>query len=96
MSELYDIDKLPGVNFPLSFKLIDRYQKEYPFLQENFTCANNRRGYFFWGQNTIELVTYNNKIVIPKQLQKYVVNWYHTYLIHPLLYKTEAMIFQNI
>ena len=34
MSELYDIDELPDVTFPLSFNLIDRYQREDPFLTE--------------------------------------------------------------
>ena len=39
MSELYDIEKLPEGMFPLSFKDIDRYQREDPFLTEELKCA---------------------------------------------------------
>ena len=34
MSELYDIKELPDGTFTLSFNLIDRYQREDPFLTE--------------------------------------------------------------
>ena len=34
MSELYNIEELPEGKFPLSFFLIDRYQKEAPFRSE--------------------------------------------------------------
>ena len=39
---------------------------------------------------------YKNKIVIPQKLQKYVMKWYHTYLLHPRLDITEAMIRQHL
>ena len=38
------------------------------------------------------LICKNDKIVVPKILQKYVVNWYHTYLLNPGTYITEATI----
>ena len=37
-----------------------------------------------------------DKIVIPSKLQSYVVHWYHTYLLHPCMDRTEAMIFQHL
>ena len=43
MSELYDIKELPEGTFPLSFNLIDRYQREYPFLTENLNAQNLKR-----------------------------------------------------
>ena len=46
---------------------------------------------FRGGHNTIHLITYNDKIVIPKKIQKYAVKWYHLYLLHPGLCRTEAI-----
>ena len=54
------------------------------------------KGYFCGGRNTIKLITYKYKIVIPRKLQKYVVKWYHTYILHPVLDRTEAMIWQHL
>ena len=50
----------------------------------------------FVGAGTnIELICYNSKIVIPKVLQNYVLNWYHTYLLHPGSTRTEETIKQH-
>ena len=38
---------------------------------------------FFGGQNTSYLITYNDKMVIPEKLLKYVVKCYHMYLPNP-------------
>ena len=37
----------------------------------------------------------NDKTVVPTILQKFVVNWYHTYLLHPGKERTEATIRQH-
>ena len=55
-----------------------------------------QKGYFRVGRNYIYLVTHQDKIVIPQKLQKYIINWYHTYLLHPRLDRTEAMIHQHL
>ena len=55
-----------------------------------------KKGYFCGVRKTIKLVTYKDKIVIPQKLQKYVVKWYHTYLLHPGLDRMEAIILQNL
>ena len=52
--------------------------------------------YFCEGRNTIEIVMYKDKIAIPQKLQKYVVKWYHMYLIHPGLDRIYALIFQHL
>ena len=39
LSELYDIEELTADTFPLSFKLIYRYQWADPFITEKVTCA---------------------------------------------------------
>ena len=41
------------------------------------------------------LICKNDKNFVPKILQKYVVNWYHTYLLHPGTELTEAIISQQ-
>ena len=82
--------------FPLYLKLIDRYQQEDSILTEKLTCAEYKKGYFCGGRNTIKLITYKNKVVIPQQLQRYIVKWYHTYILHTGWDRTEEMILQNL
>ena len=96
MPKLYDIYELPERNFPLSFKLIDFCQREDPFLQAKLICVNYQNGYFRGGRNTIEVVTYRDKIVIPQQLQRYLVKLYQNYLLHPVLDRMEAVIHQHL
>ena len=60
MSEIYDIEELPEGTFPLSFNLIDRYQREEPFLTGKIKCAEFTNGYFRGGRNTIDLITYKD------------------------------------
>ena len=56
------------------------------------TWSEYKKGSFSGGRNTIKLVTFKDKIVIPQLLQKYVVKWYNTYILNPGLDRTEAMI----
>ena len=62
----------------------------------NLKCAKYKKGSFCGDRNTIELVTYISKIEIPHKLQKYVLKWYHMYILHPGLYRTEAMVLQHL
>jgi hypothetical protein len=39
---------------------------------------------------------YNNKIVVPKQLQQHVIDWYHITLCHPVINRTEATTTQHL
>ena len=73
MLELYYIVELPEGTFPLSFNLIDRYQREDPFLTEKLKCVEYKKGYFCGGRSTIDIITYKDKIVTPQKLQKYLV-----------------------
>ena len=67
--ELYNIDGLQYFTFPLSFNLIDRCKWEDPFLLEKIKCRKYQNGYFCGGHNTLELIKYKDKIVIPQKLQ---------------------------
>ena len=46
VSELYDIKELPDGTFPLSFNIIDQYQREVPFLTEKLKCAEFTKLFF--------------------------------------------------
>ena len=72
------------------------YQQEGPFLLEIFTSTKYQKGYFRGSRNTIELLTYKEKIFIPQKIQKYVVKLYHKYLLYPGLYQTEAIIHHHL
>ena len=41
------------------------------------------------------LICKNDKIVVPKILRKYVINWYHKYLLHPGTEHIDATISQH-
>ena len=92
MSELYDIEELYKVTFLLYFNLINRYQQEDPILTEKLKRGEYSKGYFCVGCITLKLVTYKYKRVIQHLLQKYIVKWYHMYILHSGLDQTEVMI----
>ena len=49
------------------------------------------------GNNTdIKLITCKDKIVILSKLQSYILNWYHMYIVHPVMDITKSMICQNL
>ena len=50
--------------FPLYFKLIECYHKEYPILTEQLNSVEYIKGYFCRGPNTMHIVTFNDKIGI--------------------------------
>ena len=54
------------------------------------------RGCFREGSNIdLNFITCEDKIVITEKIQSYVLHWYHTYLLHPGMDGTEAMICQH-
>ena len=59
MSELYDIKEILQVTFTISFKLIERYQWEYPSSTEILKYAIYQKHNSCGVQNTIEFVTKN-------------------------------------
>ena len=52
----------------------------------------------FSGGSNIDIkpITCKEKIDIPKKLQSYVLHWYYTYLLRPVMDRTEAMICQHL
>ena len=62
--------------------------------------AQNSKDYsiqnFHGADKKYSLICKNRKIVIPKQLQKQVVEWYHNALCHPGETRTELSISQHV
>ena len=64
---------------------------------EKYKEGKYKTGYFCGGNNIyLNLITCEDKIVIPPILQSYVLHWYHTYLLHPGMDRTEAMNIQHL
>jgi hypothetical protein len=98
MAELCAVD--PAVlegNFPLSYQLIQLCQKDDAEIKRYL--ARKVNGYveseFPSCDKSFRLVTYKDKIVVPKALQKRVVQWYHEVLMHPGEPRTELTIAQH-
>ena len=97
MSEINDIKEIPKGTFPINLKFIKVYQRLEPSITAKYTTGTYQKGYFRGDSNIdIKLITCKDNIVIQSKLQGYVVHWYHTYLLHPEMDRTEAMIFQHL
>ena len=58
-----------------------------PYPNGKLNSAEYIKGSYRGGRNNVKLVTFNDKIVISQLIQRYIVKWYHTYLLHPGLYR---------
>ena len=80
--------------FPLNLSQVQRIQqKELNSKKSKLKqlVNDNKSGYKVSTLDESEIVTYEDKIYVPKQLQKKTMNWYHHFLNHPggeRLYKT--------
>ena len=68
--------------FPLTHPTIDKYQPKDKAMLDKLKCANYRTKSSSWVGNILIIICKSDKIVVPKILPKYAVNWYHTYLLH--------------
>ena len=93
----FDDQDLPANMYPLKFSTIARYQEQDKSLMEKLTHDNKYRlTSFHGGENKeIDLITKDEKIVIPEALQERIVQWYHTFLCHPGENRTELSIRQH-
>ena len=98
MAELFanDLD-VPAEFFPLAYKTIAQHQnKDESVLHKIRTKVP---GYtvkiFHGGGKKRPLITYKNKIVMPKSLQERCIKWYHEFLLHPGMTRTEETTSQH-
>lgn len=92
---LYGMDT-NAIEYPLSLSNIRLAQQDDPLLK---TEASSNPKYhlksFHGGGKQLMLICMNDKIVIPKQLEKRIVSWYHEQLCHPGETRTEQSIRQH-
>ena len=97
VSEINYIEKIPEGTFPINLKLTQKYQQQEPRITDKYKDGTYQECYFHGVSNSdLNLITCENKIVIPQKLQSYVLHWYHTYLLHPIMDREEAMICQHL
>jgi hypothetical protein len=90
-------DDLPADAYPLHYKLIALHQWQQPDLLTKL--AKDHDGFhlkvFCGGGKKRDLICRNDKIVIPKILQRRIVTWYHDMLCHPGETRTEQTLRQQ-
>ena len=96
VSEINDTEELPEVIFPIIFKTINHYQCKYPTLKAKYEMGTYQKDCFCGGSNKhLKLIMCKDKVVITPIIQSYVLHWYHAYLLHTGMDRTETMIHQN-
>ena len=75
--------------------MINKYQCKDKNLVEKLKCENYHTTSFRGGGNTFMLICKSYKFFVPTIIQKYVVNWYHTYPLYLGKVRTEVTISQH-
>ena len=95
MVNYYGLDD-EDISHHTNYKTIMQYQQK---DQELVKIAQSNKDYsvqyFHGADKKYSLIYRNRKIVIPKQLEKQVVEWYHNALCHPGETRTELSISQH-
>ena len=74
-----------------------KYQLLEPSIKTKYKYGTYHKGYFLGVSNIdISLITCKYKSFIPSKLQSHVIHWYHTYLLHPVMDRQEAMVLHNL
>ncbi len=82
--------------FPLSYSNVDKHQqKDKELLRLAQTTDDFTLKIFRGGGKSRSLIVKDDKIVIPKTLQRVTVEWYHFWLCHPGETRTEQTIRQH-
>lgn len=82
--------------YPLPYKRIYEAQQTDEELQKRFLrLSTHDKKEFFHSDTSYELITYEDRIVLPKSLTQEAVDWYHTILLHPGETRTELSMAQH-
>ena len=97
--DCYAREKAPRIDHhPVSYEKLDEAQQADPDLKKELkkdTCKYHIKD-FHGGGKIRSLVCYKDKIVVPKPMQRHVIDWYHTTLCHPGINRTEETIAQHL
>ena len=97
MSEINYTKEIPEVTYPINLKIIKQYQRKYPILRDKYKECTYQTGSFCGGKNIYSnLKMCKENIVIPSILQNCVLHWYHMYLLHLGMDRTEAKNFKTL
>jgi hypothetical protein len=93
-----DDSDLPETAYPLSYALLGKQQSKDKKLLAVMKKSNSPYliKSFTGGGKTRDLICFKDKIVVPKSLQSRIVQWYHEYLGHPGINRTEETIAQHL
>ena len=81
----------------MNLKWIEQHQWKDPRLMAKYKEVTYHTSSFHGVRNIyIKLITCEDKIFISSIIQSYILHWYHEYLLHPGMDRTEAMIFQHV
>ena len=87
-----DDKSLQDLDYPLSNQIIAEHQQTDKILTQH---QQLHLDYFSKTFDRHEVISFNNKICIPKKLRKPILSWYHTALQHPGIQQTEQTICSN-
>jgi hypothetical protein len=95
LSEIFVQQNLEPDIFPVNFGVIASYQNRDKELENllKTTNPNISRKIFRGGES---LICHRDKIFVPKDLRRHIIDWYHTYLMHPGITRTEETISQHL
>ena len=91
----YCIKKMGNKTFSLTYQNIDKYQQKDKDPVAKQKMENYQNKYFCGGVITTQLICLGVKMVIPEIIQKYIVECYNKYLLHPGIDHTEVTISQH-
>ena len=94
----YAQDELPPDAYPMSYQTIGQAQSVDEQILKTLQKkdSNYHLKSFHGGGKSRELICYKEKIVIPATLQIHIIDWYHNYLGHPGINRTEETICQHL
>jgi hypothetical protein len=95
--EIFAGDNKDLPEFPVEYRILELYQnKDSSLLKLQRANKTFHVKSFCGGGKEYQLLCRNDKIVIPKALQKRVITWYHETLCHPGINRTEETIGQYL
>lgn len=94
----YAKEEITYDSHPLSFQQLEKAQQADKQLMKILKMDKTMYHLhsFHGGGKTRQLICFKEKIVVPKMLQKHVIDWYHTVLCHPGINRTEETIAQHL
>ena len=81
---------------PLQYTLLQQHQRNDSELVQALTTGKYKLQAFHRGADQLDLICHKGKIVVPVSLQGRIMEWYHLFLIHPGINRTEETIAQHL